>query len=178
MSEFSISKYTKEDTLPQEVSLAIHTIFQENYPTQHSSEDRANDSGRYLGESALASLLGEGRVFYVAFSTEEDTRGGVAGFIEARTKGYEDGSAYELLVWIMAALKFRGQGVASELHTQFEQDAIKRAHKRKPAPTALLLSVHKQNPARHVYERWGYGELRGEDDTDSPDKIFMQKPIE
>lgn len=150
MASLEVSAYTAGAQIPANTAEQVAALFEVNYPTSHFEQDRTDDIAHRSDAGAINELLNEGRTLYVASAS-----GVLAGFIEARTVDQPDGT-YEQLAWIMTAAEFRGQRVASILHSSFIMDASLRAVERAPKPTLALLSVHEDNPAITIYEHWGY----------------------
>jgi len=144
--------------IPTKVAGQISTMFERNYPESHLEADRIADIQKRSGAAAIRSLLDEGRTLYVAAPTFDRRTPAVQGFLESRIIDADPGT-YEQISWIMTAREYQGQGVASRLHGAFMHDALLRTDARFPRPTDALLSVHAQNPAKHLYERWGYQEV-------------------
>lgn len=163
-----IRKFDKNSTLPSDVADQVVRIFQENYPNSHSSENREKDMAERADPTALNALLAEGRVIF----TVQDVREKVLGLLEMREVDQGEG-VYMQLVWIIVDALARGQGISSQLHEAFKAEAKERAS-RIQKPSCLLLAVHPDNPAKKVYESWGYTT----DNRVSPDgKVFMFKDL-
>lgn len=162
-----IKKYDRDFVLPSDIAKQVARVFRENYPSAHTPENRDEDITKRDSQEALNALLSDGRVIFTA----QDVHDNVIGLIEIREYDHGDG-VYIQLVWIIVDALSRGAGVSSELHRAFYEEAKKRASVL-PKPSCLLLSVHQDNPAISVYEKWGY--TRGELTDD--DKIFMYKDL-
>ena len=164
--DFEIKKYGADAVLPVEIAEQVARIFEGNYPSAHTPENRAEDVAKRNSHEALNDLLVEGRVVFVA----QDVRDQVIGLLEMREVDHDDG-VYIQLVWIIVDALSRGTGVSSKLHEAFYEEAKERAS-RLSKPSCLLLSVHPENSsAISVYEKWGYA--RGEIGKDG--KMFMYK---
>ncbi len=163
MTSFEISTYTDRDQITFDTAQQVSNLFAFNYPTSHSEEDREYDIIGKLNADVVMSSLDRGNTLYVA---SEDTT--VAGFLESRTRD-QSHRTYEQLAWIMTAAEYRGRHLASLLHGFFIDDATQRALERVPKPTLAVLSVHENNPAKAIYERWGYSVV----DTTDEDKLLM-----
>ncbi len=149
MTCFEIQKYNVERTITDVHSERVASLFIANYPSSHSLHDRTEDL-QARTPAGISQLNREGRQLYVAYSENL-----VAGFLESRTIEQSDG-VYEQLSWIMTDAEYRGRHIASLLHRSFIIDASLRARHRVPNPTLALLSVNAENPARSIYEKWGY----------------------
>lgn len=170
MSNIIITRYAKDHPLPEPVAEQVARVFANEYPVFLTENDRQRDiSRRATGAAVLELITAEDRTLYVAQDEDEAT---IGGFLES---GISDqlGGTYEQLVWIMTAREQRGRHIASLLHRSFIIDATLRAMERAPHPTAALLTVHSENPAQAIYERWGYTAFG---DAGSG-KLFMSKPL-
>lgn len=163
MSSFEITSYNTESGIPPDTAQQVSRLFAFNYPSSHSANDKENDVIGMLNGDAVINTMAKGSTFYVALSGAD-----VAGFVESRVIDRQGGT-YEQLTWIMTAAEYRGHRLASLLHKSFIVDATLRALERAPRPTLALLSVHEQNPAKAVYEHWGYSAI---EKTDT-DKLLM-----
>jgi ribosomal protein S18 acetylase RimI-like enzyme len=139
--------------MPDHTAQQISDLFAANYPPSHPEEDREKHILEKLNSTAIRLSLENGSTYYVASTLYPDSQ--VAGFVQARTRDMTGGT-YESLSWIMTDPEYRGQHLASLLHRMFTDDATARAALRYPTPTEALLNVHEQNPARAIYEKWGY----------------------
>jgi ribosomal protein S18 acetylase RimI-like enzyme len=149
MSSLEIIRYLKD--VPTTVADQVSRIFEDNYPVSRSEKERLAEIQKHSGAQAIRNLLIEGRSLYVASQDHKN----VAGFLESTIIDQTDGT-YELLSWIMTATEFRGIGIASSLHNNFITDARIRAKQRLPKPTLALLNVNLENPAKNIYQKWGY----------------------
>ena len=168
MTSFEISRYDLTNRVPANAAEQVSNTFKANYPPSHSDDDRLDDVINRANAESVKGLLELGNTLYVA-SPDAST---VAGFIESRTITQPEG-VYEQLAWIMTNREYRGQHLASLLHGSFIIDASLRAIERTPKPTRALLSVHEQNPARSVYERWGYSII----EKTTSGKLLMTKDL-
>ena len=173
---FEISRYTTEDEIPDIVGDQIAAFFAGNYPPEHEPSARERDLQRRKDGAAVLELLNRGRTIYTA-----TTEGWLVGLLESGI--YEDGidpetteGAVELLCWLMTEQDLRGQGIASAVHAAFIADAMTRTRERRPKRTDVLLGVNEKNPAKNVYEHWGYRE-QGRPEG-APDIILMSKPLQ
>ncbi len=172
MSAFEVNRYKPGDHVPAYVAEQVSTVFAMNYPLSHPIEEREEGILGMFDGVAVQSSIDRGNTFYVA-SPVEHNPSKVAGFLKARTIDQRDGT-YEQVAWLMVDHLYRGRHVASLLHRSFILDATLRAQQRAPKPTSALLSVHQQNPARAIYESWGYGVI---EELDS-EKLLMTKPLD
>lgn len=170
-----ISRYTVEDEMPDIVAHQIATFFADNYPAENGPS--ARDQGLRLRKdgAAVLGLLDRGRTIYTATND-----GRLVGVLEARI--FENGIdlestdvAAEYMSWLMTQRDLRCRGIASVIHTAFIADAMIRARERRPKETVALLGVHEKNPAKNVYEHWGYRE-DGRPESD-PDIVLMSKQL-
>lgn len=158
-----MTRYQKQ--MPSDITEILSVMFERNYPDMHSPQTRVDDLARHSIDG-FALLLDEGRDFYVATEGHD-----VAGFAETVTRP-SDGGVFELLSWIMVDSPYRGHSVSTRLHESFLTEARRRAANRS-VPTAAFLNVHPDNPARKVYEAWGY-EYSGQTDDGT---LFMRKAL-
>lgn len=163
-----IKKYDKGSTLPSEAAEQVVQIFKQNYPNSHTAENREKDLAERANETALNALLAEGRVIFSA----HDIHNKIVGLLEMREVDQGEG-IYIQMAWIIVDALARGKGIAFQLHEAFKAEAENRA-KQMPKPSCLLLAVHPDNPAKKLYESWGYIP-DGRTDTDG--KVFMYKSL-
>lgn len=166
MNSPEIARY--DAAIPLDIAEQVSAIFRSNYPESHPDEERFADLEKHVGAVAIQSLIAEGRTLYIASFQSED----IAGFLESRVVEQENGT-YEQLSWVMTDARYRGLGVATELHSHFIYDAQDRAEQRLPKPSLALLSVNEMNPAEKIYKRWGYQAI----EKTSTGKIMMIKPL-
>lgn len=172
MSNIIITRYAEDHPLPEPVAEQVAQLFASEYPVSHAENDRQRDvSRRATGAAILQLMATEGRTIYVA-QDEDEAEATISGFLESSISD-QLGGTYEQLVWIMTDREQRGRHIASLLHRSFIIDATLRAMERAPHPTAALLTVHSENPAQAVYERWGYTTVSDAGNG----KRFMSKPL-
>jgi len=79
------------------------------------------------------------------------------------------------ITWILVAEENRGQGLASLLHTQFEEECMPNVIRNATSETIYqALGVHLKNPAIDIYRKWGYDETNAPQWNDGR-KLFMVK---
>ncbi len=165
-----ITKYGGKSELPTSVGDELAVLFANNYPPNYAPPVERNDLAAREDASAIQNLLNRGRTYYLGTAGCR-----LAGFLESRTLDQDDDTTVELMTWLMVDEAHRGNGVATRLHAAFIADAMLRARSRLPKPTVARLGVHNENPARAMYEHWGYSD-DGHPES-APEIILMSKPL-
>lgn len=158
-----------EGQIPEAIAEHLSGMFERNYPESHSDEEKERDVSQRSGPVAIQGLITIGHRLHVAFTEN----GKPAGFLEEQTIPVE-GGVYEQLVWIIVDEYFRGKGLAGLLYQSFLRTANKRATER-DQPTMGLLNVNANNPAREIYEHWGFSFT--DDPTTESGKKMMTMPL-
>jgi GNAT superfamily N-acetyltransferase len=168
-----IVRYDAMNPIDDSTAEQVSGLFKRNYPPYYSAAARRDDMELRGSADRLRRHLeseSKQRTLYVAKMGQLGT---AAAFLEANTVAVE-GGYFEMLSWIMVDETQRGQSLASLLHQHFIADASERA-RRRSSPSAATLNVHRDNPARGIYRRWGYeADMRPLEDKNM---IFMRKPL-
>ena len=172
--EYEIRTYSREDMLGfephiDEVAMSVVDLLRDNYPNSHNAEQRTSDLSARLDVDSVRSLsLNHNSSFLVAEKVSDQE---AAGFAEMRIIPREFDTLAQL-TWLVVGKQHRGYGLASKIHNAFLQEAQARHQGR--LPLVAQLGVHPDNPAKAIYERWGYVEV-GEAATGN---LFMMGLVE
>lgn len=82
-----IKKYDRDSALPPSIAEQMVRLFEQNYPTSHTPENRAKDITERNSQEALNDLLAQGRVIFTA----QDVRDRVIGLLEMREYDHGNG---------------------------------------------------------------------------------------
>ncbi len=102
-----------------------------------------------------------------------DTHERVIGLLECDVRPVGDAqSAY--IIWLMTDPAVRGKRISSKLHQAYERTFVPSVVEATGAQLHQALTVHLQNPAVGIYEKWGYqpAQVRAEQQG----RVVMIKP--
>ena len=125
-------------------------LFKENLPSfdeEHEAANLATVAEHADAETYKKNL--EGILLIIA----KDTHDKVAGVLEFEPM--QNQTTVNFLRWILVNKNERGNRYASVLHGFYETYVANLAQRYR-LPMQQVLSVHSLNPARAVYEKWGY----------------------
>lgn len=170
--ERHIEVFNHEKLPTQAVLQAACTLFQENTPI--FDEENVNENLASIAMRATPvhyrKLLEGHRTLLLAFNTHER----VVGLLEWDERDYlrNQDALLAYIVWLMVDVPERGKGLSTYLHKHFEGRCLPGVIKNTEKTVYQALGVHFQNPAAHIYRRWGYA-----DQFPSRDgrKLFMFK---
>lgn len=167
-ADISIERFDRVHLPDEQVLQQAIDLFIRNYPPMHDPEDRAGAISAHESVEMLKLLIGDLEALYLALDTHQK----VCGLLESKRAEMEEG-IYAIVAWIMVDASVQGRGISSQLHRRFEED-VARLRGETQKPVTQLLSVHEDNKAREIYEKWGY-RVEPFLEHPKPRKIFMFK---
>lgn len=159
-----------------ELADAIVRAFSYNYPESYSDIERSDDLKKRNSPEKVRGLLDDG-VIYILL----DTKKKVLALLEWKHKvvvewkhGVVEGGICVFLDWLIVDESARGNGLAKYLHDFFEGE-LRMIRRRTEMPMSQLISVHTDNPAINLFEKWGY--VFDPRQRQIPGRVYMTKNV-
>ena len=164
-----IERFDADSPFPPVIGRQVSELFANNCIAfdDEAEQDRLLTIEKRSTTEKLNELL-ESKIFYVAKNVREQ----VSGVLECDAR--ECGEAMlAFVVWLIVDKQLRGNGISSQLHRRFEQEFVPEVQASTKLFVLQALAVHLKNPAKNIYERWGYepGEIQYDDGR----RLFMTK---
>ncbi len=164
-----IERFDADVSFPDAIGQQVIELFKRNcvaYDRVEEADHRDTLQNRSTTEK-LNDLL-ECKTFYVA----KNIRGHVCGVLECDVEECDD-ATLAFLWWLIVDEQFRGHRIASSLHQRFEKNFVPSVQADATSRVLQALAVHPENPAKKIYERWGYEP--GEIEYETGMGLFMTK---